>query len=320
MKCPNCGLHNPPSAMRCDCGHDFETGLTPQETLVYTWKGVLKDLIEVFYLWIGFPLKCPKCSKRHSSKTTHCRCGFVYTEAKLANLISLSTETATRDTKIDLNDPMDIVLKCVEATGAAHAYCACQIYRDPTSERDYEIKWRLDLVKPDRFHVSQEVWDSDFDEWVIEGDQHYRFGGLWTQVTDTGWTKADVRISRSLLVDDFVTTLRTQQFVSAQIYHYQDNRYLLLTYEDIDSGDLTVEKQGLEWRIWVDLDTHLLAKAETSLKGQTPEGDEIQVEIQHAFAAYNDKIEVRPPTRFEKLDAKGRGVIPDEVEIIPHHP
>lgn len=24
-KCPNCGLWNPPSAMRCDCGYDFDS-------------------------------------------------------------------------------------------------------------------------------------------------------------------------------------------------------------------------------------------------------------------------------------------------------
>lgn len=25
MKCPNCGLQNPPESLRCDCGFDFET-------------------------------------------------------------------------------------------------------------------------------------------------------------------------------------------------------------------------------------------------------------------------------------------------------
>lgn len=26
MKCPTCGLENPPGAASCDCGHDFKRG------------------------------------------------------------------------------------------------------------------------------------------------------------------------------------------------------------------------------------------------------------------------------------------------------
>jgi len=292
------------------------------------------ELTEVLYAWIGFPFKCPKCSKRHSNKTTHCSCGFVYTEAKLANLINLFTETAIKDTSIDLDDPKDIIVKCVETTGAARSYCAGRISRDPTSEREYESRCRLDFVKPDRFHVSQAMWDDDlgeldddlgvklFDEWVIEGNQHYRRSGFWHQVKDAEWTKGDIRVSRSLLVDDFVTILRTQEFVSAESYQYEGSQYLLLTYENIDSVDLTEEElEGLEWRIWVDLDTHLLAKGEQIFKGQTAEGEEFMWDMQHAFTAYNEKIEVRPPTRFEKPDAEGKFALQSaEVEIIPHHP
>jgi len=356
MRCPNCGIDNPPSITACQCGYSLGTGETDlkkslaeqaqdirHESLEHVrsvvsegealdkfqsdaagWKDLIKELTEVFCAWIGFHLRCPKCSRRHSNKTERCRCGFVYTEAQLANLINLSTATATRDTKIDLDDPRDIVLKCVEATGAAHTYCACEIVRDPTSEREYSGKWRLDFVRPDRFHVSSEMWDSDeqlFDEWVIEGDQHYRRSGLWHQVNDAEWTEGDVRMSRSLLVDTFLNTLRTQEFVSAKCYRYEGRQYLLLTYENIDSDDLTDEEQGLEWRIWVALDTLLLAKGETSFEGQTPEGDEIQGEIQRAYTAYNEKIEIRPPTRFHTPDAKGNFKIKyTEVEIIPHHP
>jgi len=39
MKCPNCGLENPPEASKCDCGYDFVTGtikepLLPQENIL----------------------------------------------------------------------------------------------------------------------------------------------------------------------------------------------------------------------------------------------------------------------------------------------
>ena len=33
MKCPNCRLINPESAMRCDCGYDFVTGLPSDRAL-----------------------------------------------------------------------------------------------------------------------------------------------------------------------------------------------------------------------------------------------------------------------------------------------
>ena len=33
MKCPNCGLINPDSAQRCDCGYDFASGQVKQSYL-----------------------------------------------------------------------------------------------------------------------------------------------------------------------------------------------------------------------------------------------------------------------------------------------
>jgi len=48
--------------------------------------------------------------------------------------------------------------------------------------------------------------------------------------------------------------------------------------------------------------------------------------MQHAFAAYNEEIDVRPPTRFHEADAEGSFVVQEvtqlytEAEIVPHHP
>ena len=33
MKCPHCGLFNPPEALRCDCGYDFEAGVVLESYL-----------------------------------------------------------------------------------------------------------------------------------------------------------------------------------------------------------------------------------------------------------------------------------------------
>jgi hypothetical protein len=34
MKCPNCKLENPPTALRCDCGYDFPSGIQKQSYIL----------------------------------------------------------------------------------------------------------------------------------------------------------------------------------------------------------------------------------------------------------------------------------------------
>jgi len=241
------------------------------------------------------------------------------TEITLASLIDLSTETATA-TPIGIDDPGIVALQCIEVTGAARSYCSLQIFRDPTSERDYDIEWRLDFVKPDRFHVSQVMWNGDLDEWVIVGEEHYQNAAEWFKTSNPQLAENFYERSRSLLVDHYLTILRTAEFVSSESY----NDYLLLKYKNIDlSGDLIdTEQEGTETelRTWIDLDTHLLAKVEMITQSHTPEGEEY-LNMQHVFAAYNEEIEVRPPTQFHEADAEGKFVIQyTETEIVPHHP
>jgi hypothetical protein len=43
MKCPSCGLENPPSAQYCDCGHEFVPGSKPTDwtpAQVSEWPGL----------------------------------------------------------------------------------------------------------------------------------------------------------------------------------------------------------------------------------------------------------------------------------------
>jgi len=34
MKCPNCKLENPPTALRCDCGYDFPSASADRERMM----------------------------------------------------------------------------------------------------------------------------------------------------------------------------------------------------------------------------------------------------------------------------------------------
>lgn len=245
--------------------------------------------------------------------------------SKLSALINLSRETGTQGTQMGVDDAKNIIKQCVEVTGAARSYCSRKILRDFTSERDYDIKWRLDFVKPDRFHLHQTLWDGKLflvDEFVTVGDQHYRSGGLWFQLDDMEVKEQDSQLGHSLLVDNILKTLRTQEFVSSETYLYQSTKYLLLKYEIIESDDLPtegLEDEGLEdseMCIWIDLATHLLAKGETYVKGQTLEGEEIHVVWQHAFAAYNEQIEVRPPSGLQGTESEEKGAV---IEVLPFH-
>lgn len=59
MRCPNCGLENPPSAASCDCGYNFETntgygpykkGLDAGQKIIVVLN-IIAALTGIFLLW-----------------------------------------------------------------------------------------------------------------------------------------------------------------------------------------------------------------------------------------------------------------------------
>ena len=320
MECPNCGMINFDSASWCNCGYDFEVRqFIPRQPI---WK----NLINIFYGFIGFPLKCLKCGKHYSHETKNCSCGFIPTETRLQKLINLSINTATKGTSSDVDDPKGIALKCVEKTEVARAYSTRRIFWNLTSNsRDCLIQHRCDFIAPDRYHVSQVMWDSNrelyYDEWVTLGNQHYQNAGLWTLSGNPEKVNNYREDDSYLLVNYFLTVLRIDKSVSSDSYQYQGSNYLVLKYENTSVDLVGPEQEIKELRIWISLDTYLLAKVELIIQGQTPKGDEILTEMQHAFTAYNEKIEVRPPAKFHSPDAEGKFLIQHtEIENLPHHP
>ena len=65
MTCPDCGLFNPPEAIRCDCGHDFSR--TPTVTI---------DVFDAEPVPTSRSMTCPVCSLFNPAGTMQCDCGY----------------------------------------------------------------------------------------------------------------------------------------------------------------------------------------------------------------------------------------------------
>jgi hypothetical protein len=53
MKCPNCGLINPDSALRCDCGYDFNSSKIEKSYIPKKQKGPKKYALGIFMIILG---------------------------------------------------------------------------------------------------------------------------------------------------------------------------------------------------------------------------------------------------------------------------
>ena len=51
MKCPKCGLLNPPAALRCDCGYDFPSGVVKESYVSQDEKDRLKPPRPYHWYW-----------------------------------------------------------------------------------------------------------------------------------------------------------------------------------------------------------------------------------------------------------------------------
>lgn len=53
MKCPNCGLFNPDSAERCDCGYDFNSSKIEKSYIIQKQKNSKKYVLGIFMIIFG---------------------------------------------------------------------------------------------------------------------------------------------------------------------------------------------------------------------------------------------------------------------------
>jgi hypothetical protein len=256
------------------------------------------------------------------------------TEAKLENLFLMSKDTAVRDSK-PMADWRDIALESLKLTKDTKSYCSRTVIKDLSAEdlgpRDYIVsKLRLDFVSPDRFHITQELWDVElgelYDEWVTIGRENYQNAGLW-YCTEDG---RNDELNAALQVDSILDIVRDEEPVSSEVYQYEGRRYLLLQYgtpvsREVRRGFLETYKDLIgtcQIQIWISLETGLIVKGSIVFKGGTPDGEFAQGEVNQMFTNYDAGIEISvPPWLNIEPDSEGNLIVVNtKVPILPHHP
>ncbi len=257
------------------------------------------------------------------------------TEANLDSLRDLSKDTAIREPD-NVVDPKETALHCAKVTGEARRYSSRTLLSDFTDEslkpNDYVgIQWRMDFVRPDRYHVTQDMWDTERgeprDQWVSIGKENYQNAGVWYQTEDG----RNDEHNHSLVVDDLLQLLINHDPITSEVYRYGESHYLLIEYRTPIPSKLfranmeefaSLLHSDCSVHLWIDLATGFLAKGEMMVKGQTKAGEGIHISIQQVFTNYNEFIKVNPPPWLNAVrTAEGNlQIVERKLPLVRHHP
>lgn len=260
------------------------------------------------------------------------------TETELRQLLSLSIDSLPKEPASDFTD---LIAKVHAATSKVRGYCSRRIYRDLSNSklkhREYvEKEWRLDFVRPDRWHVTQQVWDDErqdtlADEWISIGTATYQNGGFWFRNDNT----ATDETNDSLLIDMLLDVLKRVLPAADKAYHTEDRRYLILTHappfpppngnpllEICSSEEATCEIQS-----WIDTQSGYLVRTTILIRERGSEREKTQIEMSQSFTCFNEDILIEPPPWLNAEPASngndastGQLVITNtEVPFMPHH-
>ena len=210
----------------------------------------------------------------------------------------------------DVREPSKIANKCVEVTRTATAYFSRLVFRS-CEEEDLQssdcvvLDWRLRYREPHQFHVNQFMSPSDLDEWISIGPETYQNAGFWFRDKDDSHKDHN----QILLTDECLRFLKAGEPLSAAIYRFSGENFVLLEYDttefqegvlhDLLAENPLISSSNIE--IWVHYETTFLAKAALTFGGRDSDDNEIYGDQQHLFSGYNTDIRISPPQNYSVL-------------------
>jgi hypothetical protein len=223
--------------------------------------------------------------------------------SELASVLRLAFEPT--DETMTAEDAAEHIAQSVSAITAATSYVTRQLVRDPEREQmgEGDYVWDLEFVAPDAYRVSQTGWSSVGEvreRWLTVGDDFYLDSQGWQRLLDSARFEEELALNKNLAVNKYITILK-QGFPSLyDIVVASGHRYLHLGYQPMTRESLSavlgnpspMQGVGAMANLWVELDTHLLRKAEIAIidarNGQ-------QALFLQSFASYNAVVGVVRP-------------------------
>lgn len=188
-------------------------------------------------------------------------------------------------------------------------------------------EWRLDFSSPDKWHVFQAVWDTEwkkylYDEWVLIGDTQYSNVGFWN-LSDDPYRSG---LNPILGIGATQSEILKNGFLSADTYKHLNQSYVVLRF-DLDLVSGTGESRNCiqlgfkcEKELWIDQRSGILVKSveQYRLLKQIDEIDSAWVQV---YSGFNEDIKVRPPKKYNvKSSADGHyELMPGTKENVPFH-
>ena len=256
------------------------------------------------------------------------------TETYLSLLMNISSRKSSRPPSFN-SELKDVAVNSVAVTSCAKTYCSRTVlthivaFQSGPSETQ-TVEWRTDFVGPDYFHVKQAVRESRvFDEWVTLGAEHYLRPALWLR----GDGQRNPILNSFLMLGKYLHVMGTFDPSSVGTVRHLTGEYLCLEYELDAANDLAafseflmsyvVRPQGTcHVSVWVDRQSLRVVKGKVHLKGQTQGGSVTTLDLQQAFASFNEEVHItRPRVGLEpKPDSPGTYIVVDNlIYPVPFH-
>lgn len=215
----------------------------------------------------------------------------------------------------------EVATSCNEITGEARSYRSWKRIREAKTAAA-EAEWWIN-VAPAKYHVTTR-WSNDWDEWITIRNEHYRLAGLWCSL-DPQVDNAHKK-NESVSVGAYLRLLEAADPIVCTFCESEDdNRYFLLEFNAKELPVTESQFAPFPTRLWVDVDTRLLVKAEISFAAEE-DGERKEFLQDQMFTTYNDRVSIWAPhlnmTLSSDQDSKpgslGSGiVVSDIVESVP---